>query len=444
MISIYIKEAIKNLKKNVISGLLNIILFILLYSAIGNISGNMLENASYSKIFSSEVYVKNNIMTFRTYTNLRENEELLRNTENHIKLSMEFFEKLDKIKNLKYNLTHRVPLPINDFKGSRIFDFNYQNDMPVDFFGDGDFVEAKCLFTGYNFHHVNNYNIIAGRNLTDEDLIYNPNGNTPVLLGYSYLDIYQPGDILEVNKIYNNGMGSGIFHKKLEVIGIIDKDFTVLDIVAQNNFIMDTYIIIPYQKFPYEELLNESFYTIENTSLWYWTLFARTNLMVTDEHKEQVVADVQKILNEHGRHSKYYVILDLKFMSELYNGMEQAKAGLFLLIIVSLMILSIISVIILVIHNIRRNMRDYSIHRLVGGTTLNVSMCCVFEILLLLLCGDFLGFAAVYFMDLTTWITYITVPFFIIMLIINILTLILTYICSNIFISRGDLSKTYK
>ena len=392
MLKLYFTEGFKNFKKNKIVTFLMIILFTSLFVLLGFISINILFKNARDSLTSNNDFTTYNFYNFGTPVSRRDRIGLYEDRLEHAKLSQEFFKNLDRIKNLKYVSLDDNSIRINNFKGSKIFLLGYENGISQLFSNNNNSI-VKILKTNDGFIKHEKYKVIEGRNITEDDLIYKENDYTPVLLGYSYKGIYKSGDILEISTEPGNEdliYGNGYYHSKLEVIGILEEDVSIINGNATQLMNLNRYIICPFQYLPVSEMKKEQW--IINTSYTLDMLFMWTKLMINTEYENEVLVELQQTLDSFGNHSKYFKIFDRKLITSLLNNIEDTRFNFYIWVTLSVFIFSVIGLIITVLNKLKSNIKDYAIHILVGGRKKDIVLCAVSEVIMILLYSNILSF----------------------------------------------------
>jgi len=189
MFKLNLIEGIKNIGKNKKITLLSVILFTLLF---------ILQSYTYSYHVVNKL--QNDSMEHETVKNYQIYGLSSRKPYQMIKKSIdpemfvnmeietaEFYETLDNAQYVKYCNLKYGGVRIEDFKGDPEI-FAEQIDAGRLF--------VCCLYTSPNFHNVEDYRIIDGRDFTDEDMVFVEGKPRAVLLGYKYIGVYEVGDIL--------------------------------------------------------------------------------------------------------------------------------------------------------------------------------------------------------------------------------------------------------
>ena len=399
MFKISLVEGVKNIDKNKTMTYLTVILFAFLfflqgytysYYAADAIMEDTYEHESRKEYhyYSIEPRGMPPIMAQRMYL------------ENADIETAEFYAEIEASKNITYVGIREGSLYIKHFKGS-----------PEVFASDrGDWDEkhlVKELRVTPNFHKVESYRIIKGRNFTDEDVKFDEDKPRPIILGYKYLGIYEVGDILEVEYPATSYTQWEI-NNKLEVIGILAEDTAVVEGDSFDVLDLDNYIVFPMYVIPIEEWGNYNEDIIEfavNTDEG----FCYNNIIFkfTDETLELGLQELQTAIDNYSNLGKVSHIYDESLATEALLSRFETAASFFAEITAVLMFFSVITVLISIVNRVSRNVKDYAIHIAVGATRNSAVAFILAEMSVILICSMVIGIFA------TKWMMhYINMPFY--------------------------------
>ena len=191
MFKLNIIEGIKNINKNRVITYMSVILFTLLF---------LLQSYTYSYYVVNELQKESmeheTVKNYKIYgLSSRYPYQMIKNSiepEMFVNMKIEaaeFYETLDNAQYVKYCNLNYGGVQIDNFKGDPLI-FKFQD------INDSEF-SVCCLYTSPNFHKVENYRVIKGRDFTDEDMVFVEGKPRAVLLGYKYIGVYEVGDNLD-------------------------------------------------------------------------------------------------------------------------------------------------------------------------------------------------------------------------------------------------------
>ena len=437
MFKIYITESLKNINKNKISSILIMLLFIFLFIMLGFISLDIKKNDFFSEIYKADSFKSFDLYSFRTLISRRERGELYEDRIEHAKKVQEFFQKLNKIEDLKYVSIYDTGTNIKNFKGPETCLLGYESGH-----FDVNSNSVKMLITSDNFFKNESYSLAEGRNFNDDDIVYNPEGYTPVMLGYSYFDFYKPGDILEIDTdsiAEDNLIGSGLYHTKLIVIGIFAENTSVINGNGTVMINLNRYILMPFQYRPITELEVENTAWVINASYTYDMLFMWTKIMLDESATDTIIPKIQQVLNEFGAFSKYYTINNCKLMTDYFKDITQTTIIFYTTIFVVLCLFTLISLIITISNKIRNNLKDHTIHMLIGATSYDILLFNLFENTILLLLSDIFALVALLYLSKSVSDNLVNSVSVSLMCFLNLIIFILTILTSRLFIKKKSI-----
>ena len=177
----------------------------------------------------------------------------------------------------------------------------------------------------------------------------------PIILGYSYHNIFKVGDTIEYLR------GEKI--KKSKVIGIL-KDNTLGICGDPNNGIVNfnDYVILPQMRTSNNHYYNDD--VDKSTSLFTY-IFNGFIVIKNDKNKEKVFEDIEKISIENSVDLKFSSLA--KNMNDLKNNsVERQQSSLALGTII--LIFSIVGLVSSLLHSINKNIKEYGVHLMSGAT----------------------------------------------------------------------------
>ena len=386
---LYLSESLKNIRKSKLA----VLLFVLLFSMMFLVEGY---TYSYSGVISDKLQQgqDENLQKYTMYVfSSRLNSRMIQMAEpeafadNMDIKSIKFYEELAAIDNLKFIIYDESILNIHDFKG----DLNVFGSPEEGL--EGFVMTLKCY---PSFHKVENYRVIIGRDITDEDLVYEEGKPRPVLLGYKYKDVYKPGDILSISN--NNGSYNSIV-QELEVFGILDEDTVVMDKQTYRLYDLDNYILFPtvcVTEALYEHFLEPDDHNrdLSTCSLNYRDHdINNVKMYIPQEVESETVLKVQEALNNYSIFGKYYKIVNKNEGIEREVERNEALSQFHSSIAIVLIVFSVVTTIFSVTDKVNQNIKSYAIHILVGASKRSVVLMLLTELGLILLLSEIFGLA---------------------------------------------------
>ena len=395
MFKLSLLEGIKNIDKNKTMTYLTVLLFAFLF---------LLQGYTYSYYAVNEMWENLNGHSMLQEYHLYELGchgavpiQVMRMFSENIDLeTAEYFADLEAAEHITYVGLDDSGFTILDFKGDpQVFatDMSEWEKYPY----------VRMLEVTPNFHKVENYRVIEGRDFTDEDMVFIEGKPRPVLLGYKYCGVYEVGDIL-----YRDGNNEWGVVTQLEVIGFLAEDTTVMERAGNDIYDLDNYIVYPRYIIPIEEWGNYSEDVLKyavNTDESY--AFNGIKIMFTEEDEEQGLIEWRTAIDNYSSFGQYYTILDTEYTMEKMQSRMESLTSFFAEITGVLMFFSVITVLISIANRVSRNMKDYAIHIAVGATRSSAVWFIISEMSIILVCSTVLGMFA------TKWMMwYINMPFY--------------------------------
>ena len=435
MFKISLLEGVKNIDKNKTMTYLTVFLFAFLFL----LQGYTYSYYSVSKI-RSNVAADDMYLNYELYHILHDSPLAVFYFEDNFKEITreiyEFREALDQIEHLKYVCEVSNTVDVLNFKG----------DPKV--FTDPDNNGVYALIVSPNFHNVESYRVIKGRDFTDDDLIYERGKPRPALLGYKYIDVYEIGDIITIadNSLFFSGLVS-----EFEVIGFLEEDTTVVEKNGFQIYDLDNYMVLPSITLPWDEYvsLSEEFdssifhkYIVQNVSS-HFSLF-ENKLYVESEYEDEVLTQIQNVLNDCSNISQLVRLHNSGQASLKRASRTEALTEFFAMITAVAMTFAVATVLISITNRVSRNMKDYAIHITVGATRGNTVLFVVAEMAIILTCSMILGLIA------TKWMMYyINMPFYFwrflgVYALTSVVVLVLSAIVARIAMRKYDICTLIK
>ncbi len=428
MFKISLMEGLKNIDKNRTLTFLTVLLFTFLFLLQGYTFSYHILNTELQDFLSEESFSQYQVYRFSS----KLPSILVFRAEGYDDIGKEFSEfcqALDEIENLNYNLAFDAYVEILDYKG------------PAKALSEDGTLCLPALACSPSLHRTENYRVIIGRNLTEEDSVYVEGEPRKVLLGYKYKDYYNVGDIIKVvpSTMYDK------YFDSFEVVGILAEDSTYMDCWGNSIFDLDDFIVYPALWMSYDELPNyETDIEIRCIMNMFEFNFDHIKLMIKEEHVEEVIGEVQQALNNFLAMSKYYRPVNSKYALEKMESRSAAVIEFSSTITTVLMVFAFITVLISIINRVSRNLKDYSIHIALGASRGNIVGFVVSEMSLVLLCSIILGTAVTRMVTHSLYIYFDLFKFLGVYIATSLFVLLISAITAVIAIKRSDICTLIK
>ena len=303
--------------------------------------------------------------------------------------TMEYIENLNNIEHLKYVTEYFDSIEILDFKGDPMI---FQHPLKIDDLLEKGVHAFNAVSVSPNFHKMDSYRVVKGRDFTDEDMPYIQGKPRPVLVGYKYMDYYDVGDILSIP----GSMTYSDLVTELEIIGFLEEDTSIL---ASNGTVvhdLDNYIVMPVIYMNWDEYvrMDDKYKHVLSTEIWntnYMTTLGATKFYVPFEYENEVLAELQQALNNYSAASQCYRLTDAGQISLKWQSRTEALTSFFAETTAVLMFFSVITVLISIVNRVSRNVKDYAIHIAVGATKKSAVAFIFAEMTILLMCSIIIG-----------------------------------------------------
>ena len=390
MFKISLDESLKNFDKNRFITILSVFLFALLFVLEGytmsyhTINEYRKQRSKHESLQNWGLYCMSSQfasrMVFNAEPSLNENLDIE---------TLEFWERVETIENLKY-------LTLDDSGIDTIFYeemLNYPHLLYDKTNDESDgFLSVNSIYVSPNFHKVEYYRIIEGRDFTDDDMVYVEGQPRAVLLGYKFKEVFDIGDIIELKSKANYYLGEINEVPSLKVIGFLEEDSTVLGHEGYPIFDLDTYIVVPIIRISAEDYVNapESLKNITSNADFMSTML-KTKFLIPEGLEAEVLPQLQEALNEYSGFAKFYNIVDKKAYVERLQERTETVTNFSASITVVLSVFAFITIITTIANRISRNIKDYAIHITVGATKNSVVLYIIMEMLFVLLFGFVFG-----------------------------------------------------
>ena len=357
---------------------------------------------------------------------------------NNLELEIaEFYNTIDGAKYVEYSSIGRGGIIIENFKGdSKVFKYDEYFDED-----DGLFY-VHCLYVAPNFHKVESYRVIKGRDFTDEDMIFVEGETRPVLLGYKYIDIYKVGDVLDW--FCEGDYQRSYLTPKLEVIGFLEEDTTVVDQRGTTIYDLDNYIVYPEYFIPISEWDNCSKQVLRHALNRNVNFFGYTKFLIDTEHEAEGVAELQTALNEYSGFAKYYNVVNWNQALEKIHTRTETFTNFAIAITGVLMAFAVVTVVFSVINRIENNLKDYAIHVSIGASPNNVIGFVISETVIILSCSVALGLIFARWLMAELYMPYYFLEFLGIFAATSLFVMLISAITAKIALKRHDLCALIK
>ncbi len=440
MFKIYLSEGIKNINKNKMINCLAIILFTFLF---------VLQSYTYSYSIINENQKKlveqGTVQNYQIYSVNGLIIQMLEMFEPGLfdgvdveKEVAEFYEEIVNSKYVQHCYISYSGIIIENFKG------DYNTFLYDEYFDDDDnLFYTPALYTSENFHKLETYRVIKGRDFTDEDMVFVEGKPRPVLLGYKYLDVYEVGDILD--RYCEGDYNEAYVVPQVEVIGFLAEDTTVIDESGTHIYDLDDCIIYPKYYIPIEEWENYGDKVIENAyNADAIRLFINTKFFIDSQHEAEGVEELQEALNNFPVLSKYHKIRNSKQAVEKLQARTEALTEFSFGITAVLTVFAITTVIFFVINRIENNLKDYTIHSMIGASSNNIMGFVISEMFITLTPSIILGLIASKVLSTIIYLPYYLLNLTVIFVLTTLLIVILSAITASIILKKADIQKSTK
>ena len=150
-----------------------------------------------------------------------------------------FYELLNQRSDIHFLSMNSQPVPIRNFQGGASFDFSYGTEWLEDESNEIMDRNVKAIQMNQQAFEFFNLELASGEMFAWKDIDYSRR-SIPILLGYHYQGIYEIGDILITDYLFENFLSF-----ELEVYGFLAQN-TYIFHFNQPNYFLDRYILVPY------------------------------------------------------------------------------------------------------------------------------------------------------------------------------------------------------
>lgn len=361
-----IKQAIKNIHKKKLFTLITIIqinLLILFLTPI-LLQLNLFNDQSASflgKYADKNVYQLSDDLIGEIEINYFNNPSQLDNLK-------KFYDALLTDKSFTYMVSTVQPLEMTEFKGSRKFNYGYENGNDLTSYENYYYI--KSLQLNQNVFDVFSIPLQQGNYFSEEDYIYTDSKKIPVLLGYEYSGIYEVGEIFFADYLFNSC--------EFIVAGIIEQGTTILNV--NKEILLDRYIILP--QFIIQQSDDIYFEQIHYLNLINGTILSNLNPI-------EIKTKLYEIANETGFDNFQIIGANTTRLDIIFNMLNQ-DITINKIISLLLITLIIITLSISLIFKFNSNIKNYTIRIVAGASHFNIIFTELIEILFLLILGNIL------------------------------------------------------
>ncbi len=428
MFRIGLIEGIKNIDKNKTMTYLTVFLFALIFLLQGYTMSYYAAKNIVTGHYDHESLQKYNLYSLGSRA---PSLQIIRMYPENIDIeTAEYFESLESSEYITYVGIDDTGIRIENFKG----------DFQV--FGREGRDSLWCLDVTPNFHNVENYRVINGRDFTDDDMPYVEGKPRPVLLGYKYLDVYEVGDILDIE--CNEG-SEFKYIRQLEVIGFLAEDTTVMERAGYVVYDLDNFIVYPRYVIPIEEWDTYSMELVEN-AVNTDELYCLSNIkfVFTEENEASALLELRSILDNYSQIGKHFTINDQEYSMEKLTSRFEIVTSFFAEITAVMIFFSTITILISIRNRVANNVKDYAIHIAVGATRGSTIGFIIAEMSIILTCSIILGIIA------TKWLMYyMNMPFYFwqflgVYVLTSVIILTLSAIVARLAIRKYDICTLIK
>lgn len=343
--------------------------------------------------------------------------------EEYRKELSEFYQELDKIEKLYYDIGWNASFTLIN-NGS-------------EFFKGEDVRRVEAIKCCPNFHEVENYKIIEGRNLTAEDSAYIKGEPRAALLGYKLKDYFNVGDIIsvETNDLPENNT---YYFDSIEVVGFLGEDSTYFNQSGDNIYDLDRMIVFPGLWIPYEKRHDYDEPVEKNALNSVEGSFEYTKLFIKAEDEAEVFPQIQEALNGFLTMGKYFRPLKVGLTMEKIESETAAVTELSSIITSILMVFAFVTVLISVVNRVLSNVKDYSIHIVLGMSKGNIVGFILCEMSVLLISSIIIGTVATRLVTKFLYMNFDLIKFVGLYIVTSVLVLTLSVIITILLLRKHD------
>lgn len=204
-----------------------------------------------------------------------------RNKSRNINILANFYNTLNTSSNFDVFTSFNQAIEVNDFKGDQRFYYNSDEFISINPSLMSNIKALQLNRKAYDFYNIKGD---EKSELAWNDISYKDN-HIPILLGSDYKQYYQSGDIINGNYYSKN--------TTFEVIGFLERGCSI-NYKNISNIVLDTYMIIPYPPILWK--VDENDFQFE--SLLYFAMINCDLLPFVSE--SQILENIKSISNKTG------------------------------------------------------------------------------------------------------------------------------------------------
>lgn len=274
----------------------------------------------------------------------------------------------------------------------------------------------------------------SGRVFNDEEYLLDTlAGNiVPVVLGHEYNEYYQIGDTMESLLLECETI--------LLVVGFLERDSYFYD---NNNrrWLLNRYIVTPYHDLTYTPVLEgeDTDYFYRGT---YMSRLMNARIVCDTTNAQRAVERANSIL-------AYYGLYDFKLFDESGGAqrgyVESVQISNFALTFTAiLIIISSAALILAVFNKVYREIKSYSIYRLIGMSKRAIYLMSVFDTVITVIIANIFAFAFAYLMKSNFSTNIMDAPIMVVVFTIEVVVLAVSLLIIRYKIYNTDLSSVIR
>lgn len=276
----------------------------------------------------------------------------------------QFYNKLQNNDGFIYLNTTLQPIGILNFRGRDIHLQGYEDGFSFPSYEkqNGTYEVVKSIQINENVLSNFELSMKEGTIFKKDNFIYKIGDNIPVILGSDYQNIYQIGDLIELDYINRTMQG--------KIIGILETNST-LPVKNDVDFSLDRYVLLPEFRIDHSPVNKEDtlFQQRHYLHLINGQLFSNKNKL-----------EIRNLMNDISVATNFYDLTIIGANSlgiDLMFSMIKQNKNLLTIFTIILFFFCIISISISLIMKWNINVKKYLIH-LISGATINRILCYVF------------------------------------------------------------------
>lgn len=386
-----IKQSIKNIRKKKFFTFITVIqinlLFLFLTPILLQLNLFNVKSSSFLGTYNNKnVYQLSDELIGEAETNYFNNPSQLDSLK-------KFYNALMTDESLNYMVSTEQPLEMTEFKGSRKFNYGYEEGNDLTSYENYYYI--KSLQLNQNVFNTFSIPLYQGNYFEEEDYTFNESKKIPVLLGYEYNGIYSVGETFFADYLFNPC--------EFIVVGIIEQGTTILNV--DREVLLDRYIILP--QFVIQQAEDIYFEQIHYLNLINGTILSSLDPI-------EIKARLHDIANETNFDSFQIIGANTARLDTIFNMVSQ-DITINKIISVLLFVIIVITLSVALIFKFNSNIKEYTIRIVAGSSFFNLIIVEFVEILILLLLGSLLPLALFLFLKIKVSLIVITVLFLLIL-----------------------------